>query len=476
LGSYNSIEGQLAGGIHFDDLILQSQIEQVKGNGYRQNSNYDYGNAAVSSQWHGWNFAYARHFGRYANPNYLNFNTYQNNPQYSNNTSSQYYLEISDRTQISYESILFENWQWRSQISGVNRIQNSDIGFGLYEGNMNTLGGVSQLIIPLTPQQTLQTGIDYYEDQVFAGSISSPPKSLVKRKTRGLFLDALTQFNSFIDLDLAARFDQTDFDYQNVLDQTFSYVSGKTSLNGVSPKIALNLHPLEHNKTYFSLSRTYKAPTSEDFATFVPPYVTNTQLQPQLAETFETGIVQDWQNGAASLVYYNSQVSNEIFFNNVSFQNDNVDTTHTGYEASVKQNFWDYFEFRLGYQYQDAFFRGSRYNNIYQSGKKIPGVSAQQFQYALSFSPDLETTMTYLGRSVSDFYIANDIQNVQGQQNGYGVADLKFSKQMSGIKFLFQVRNVWDARYTTYVGWFGGAKQYYPGEGRTLLAGFEYLF
>jgi len=476
LGTNSHIEGGLIGNVNLNEVMLQTQLEHVKGNGYRQNSNYDYGNAVLSSQWQGWNFSYARHFGNYANPNYLNYNNYQNNPQKSNNASSQYYLEVSDRTQITYEAILFDNWQWRNQISAVNRIQNSDIGFGLYEGNMNTMGGVTQVMVPLSSSQTLQTGIDYYEDQVFAGSLSALPKSLVKRNTRGLFFDALTQFNEFIDLDLAARFDQTDINYQNVTDTTYAKVSGKTSLTGSSPKIAINLHPVHQNKTYFSLSRTYKAPASEDFATFIAPYVTNTQIQPQSAETFEMGMIQDWRDGQASFVYYNTQVTNEIFYNNVSFQNDNVDTTHTGYEASIKQNFWDHFEFRLGYQSQDAFFRGSIYNNIYQAGKKIPGVSAQQFQYALSYSPDTEITITYLGRSVSDFFIANDIQNVQGKQNGYGVADLKFSKQMSDIRFLFQMRNIWDARYTTYVGWFGGANQYYPAEGRSIMAGIEYLF
>ena len=221
---------------------------------------------------------------------------------------------------------------------------------------------------------------------------------------------------------------------------------------------------------YCSFSRSFRYPLLDELYSFVTNTI-NTDLVPQTSDDYEVGGRYYFSDKAyAHLNFFRINTKNEIFFNSMTFTNDNLDgkTRRDGIEVSLSAEVNKWLTVRGGYAYLNAKIREGTFK-----GNDVPNVPKHKATVEAVSSLGRGLTFmlngVYIGKRpfVSDF--ANDFDD----QSNYLILNSKISYQWKSLRIFLDINNLTDKKFSEYgvIGGFPPEKSFYPSPERNFLVG-----
>lgn len=261
--------------------------------------------------------------------------------------------------------------------------------------------------------------------------------------------------------------------------------SGSSSnLSAISPTASASYDLGDAGSIYATFGGSFKAPTLEqlydprpydmDGPGPAPPMeVSSHTIQPQRGTHVETGFRTLLPGGlTAEASGYYSRSKDEIGFDLANFRYANIARSiHSGLEASLAAELGPRAGARLSYAWVRAIVDGGE-----QDGKQINGVPRHQVSGSFTLAAWPGASLTANGRYMQGQWL--DEMNLY-EIPAYGVADAGLTQVVGSVELFASASNLLDRRYAgvgyvTIDGMGNDLPLYYPGAGRTLLAGVRY--
>ena len=199
-------------------------------------------------------------------------------------------------------------------------------------------------------------------------------------------------------------------------------------------------------------------------------------LDPQIALTTEVGFKYDNSQFSSQLSVFNQNLTDEIRFNPVTFQNENLDKTRRqGLELSTQVKLTETLRLSAAYSYIDAEFREGNLD-----GNQVPLVPEHTYHLGLTADLPWQSLLSVHWNYTDATYFANDMQNDFGRKiPSYQTVDLKLAKQLDALEVALQINNLFDEEYYNF-GINGSAAvvnyNAYPLPERTMQVSVSYQF
>jgi len=199
----------------------------------------------------------------------------------------------------------------------------------------------------------------------------------------------------------------------------------------------------------------------------------NPLLKVQTGNHFGVSARYGSDQGFAEFSFSRADMKNEIFFNPMTFANENY-TDKTRHDVWMVQEEWQLTEqarLSANYTYTVARFRGGAFN-----GKDIPAVPKHKFGARLNADFQngfgLMLNVGWVGSS----WLISDQANVMTKLGSYLVMDAACTYRWQDVELFARVENLSNRKYSSYgVSGFAGAV-YYPAPTLAARAGVSYSF
>jgi len=202
----------------------------------------------------------------------------------------------------------------------------------------------------------------------------------------------------------------------------------------------------------------------------------NADLDTERGVNYEAGAeLAPITNLVASVTVFRLNMHDEIAYNAVTMQNENLDDTRRqGVEAALNYALPGWLLLNASYTWTDARFTAGP-----NDGREIPLVGRHKVtaggEVALPLDCAAGAQFTYVSRQV----LGGDVANQSPELDAYTTVDLRLRytpRRLAGLEIFGGVDNVFDAHYAS-VGYQGFAVDgYYPSPGRSWKAGASYRF
>lgn len=236
---------------------------------------------------------------------------------------------------------------------------------------------------------------------------------------------------------------------------------------------------------YLNMGRSYRFPEIDEFNFFDSNGARqlNTNLKPQSAITYQTGLRHKFSNRLkGTLSFSRMNVKNYLYFNATqafgpfgwNSQNENYDKSiHDTADLALDVELNNHLVIFGNYTFTNAYFDGGVYNN-----NKIPLVPQHKGSVGLRFILPNNVSLNVLGTYLGKKYGLNDQANAFSQLNGYTVVDTNLSWNYKNLEVTFGINNLFDKQYSEYAGVQvnNGARFYYPSPGRNFILKGDYKF
>lgn len=199
-------------------------------------------------------------------------------------------------------------------------------------------------------------------------------------------------------------------------------------------------------------------------------------LEPQTALTTEAGVKYENARFSSQLSVFNQNLTDEIRFNPVTFQNENLDKTRRqGLELSAGTQLTETLRLSAAYSYIDAEFRDGELD-----GNQVPLVPEHTYHLGLTADLPWQSLLSVHWNYTVATHFANDLQNDFGRKiPSYQTVDVKLAKQLDALEVALQINNLFDEEYYNF-GINGspavGNYNAYPLPERTLQLSVSYQF
>ncbi|MDX1574027.1 MAG: TonB-dependent receptor [Methylophaga sp.] len=198
-------------------------------------------------------------------------------------------------------------------------------------------------------------------------------------------------------------------------------------------------------------------------------------IKPQTAHGYEIGVGYQAMGLNADLTFFQQELENEIRYNPITFQNENLDDTRRrGIEFSMAANLTNNLKLISNYTYLDAEFRDGPFD-----GNTNPLVPEHSYLLGFRASLPADIMASLNWQHVSATYFANDLTNDFNQKiPSYQRVDLSFNKSFNNLDFTLAVNNLFDEKYFSYGvnSTFGNNYNAYPLPERTVTISAAYQF
>jgi iron complex outermembrane receptor protein len=263
----------------------------------------------------------------------------------------------------------------------------------------------------------LITGVELSEDKATTGDPGATPDSESNRSGYGLYVEETLTAADRVTLVGGLRFDK--FRYEESL--TFPAFNGTLRFEGWSPKVGLTLAAMPGVLDLFaSYARPFKAPNVDDFSSRLgSAFSGNADLEPQQADDYEIGARLSRGPLTASATWFYIRIDDEILFNQLAGANQNFDTRRVGVELSSHLTWQERFRTFATYTGVEAEFRRGRFDD-----KRVPGTPRHTINTGFGLSPARGLWVDLQWRLVNDQIRINDMNNILGKADNYGVLDL----------------------------------------------------
>ena len=229
----------------------------------------------------------------------------------------------------------------------------------------------------------------------------------------------------------------------------------------------------EVGRIYTTARRFFRYPSSDELVTFgssspYPP-INHPSLVPENGYEVELGLDWEMEKVLLSGRVFRQWMEQEIIFDDVSFQNINIDDTgRLGFDFSLSWELADYASTGVNYEYVHAEIENGNYKD-----SKVPLVPESLVRFFLELRPIDSLLFNIGGSYVDECFVGNDLSNTDEKLADYWLYDLSINYQFSErVTFFGGVENLLDKEYvsTAY------ATALYPGEGRKANFGLRYSF
>ena len=244
-------------------------------------------------------------------------------------------------------------------------------------------------------------------------------------------------------------------------------VNGDQNFNESAVKTGITYNYKKDSKGFISYSRGYRLPTTDELSW------TNVKLKPELADTYEGGIVHSFNEKLETrLTLYAMNIDHELYFNPSTFYNENFEKTkHQGTELGISSVLSDSISLFGNWTYNRATIESGL-----NEGKIIPLIPLQSANFGGNLKFYRNYLMTIEGNWVGERFFDNDFPNEENKLPDYITFDTKLSYENKGINIYLGINNIFDKEYSEYGITSAGNKYLYPSPERNYYGGIKVSF
>ncbi len=315
-----------------------------------------------------------------------------------------------------------------------------------------------------------------YDD--FGFGFAGPSLETGTQETRGWYVQDSLQVSSSTLLSLGARTELLDIrrDVPYALTMTPANQEDKRRLDAWS--IGLKQTLVKGLAAHIRVGTSYRIANIDENRCYA---ATCDLLKPQTSKDQELGLAWTGTDALASIVMFRSDLNNEIYYNNLLFNNVNLKPTRR--EGIELAGTWDPLSnltLSGRYTFTDATFRSGVYSGIDVTGKTVPVVPRQRASllanWAITGLDRFNIGANYVGRQQYD----NDPANRFSKMPSYMTVDTKYSHRLGDATLGLTIKNLFDKKYYSYAIVDSSTNpttfNVYPDLSRTIMATFEYKF
>ncbi|MGZ5227200.1 MAG: TonB-dependent receptor [Burkholderiales bacterium] len=293
----------------------------------------------------------------------------------------------------------------------------------------------------------LVTGVDVDDWQFDA----SAGPAIVGRPTgnqrnTAIYAQHTTSFTTGTSLSLGARDQSVKYAVSDPTNPAASFSRERTLK---AYEVAARQRLGEGLSIYGKLGSSFRIPNVNDLYSLFTASIT--PLEPQTARDREIGTEGSWGPARFRLSYYHIDISNEIFFDPLTFTNRNLPPTRrSGVEAEAR---WtrDTLHAFVNYTYAVAQFRSGNFGGISIAGNDVPLVPRHAANAGVSWRFMPQTQAHVVVRYVGDRpYDADETNQFGRRMPSYTVVDTKLTHEQRDWSFNAGVRNLFNEKYYTY--------------------------
>jgi iron complex outermembrane receptor protein len=388
----------------------------------------------------------------------------------------------------------FGNWgNLVTDLSYRNRDSKSDFPDPLFpfvtESTIDTYGFTPRYVHKsdvMGHKNTLITGVDlYWIDQglkTYSGTFSSTTTLTgladISRDSYGLYVNDEFSILDPLILTLGARHEKAEYDLHQRDLSAFPLAPLDETVEESENAYSAGLTWLYSGKSslFGRYNRGFRFPLTDELVLFdygVGKIRVNPNLKPQTGDHYELGARHFFTPSLqANLALYRAEINDEIFFNKLTFTNENYDQTlHQGIEIGCRADFFEKLTVYGNYAYEKATFRDGPFG-----GKDIPAVPRNKFNLGFRLHdviPKLVFSADYF--YVGDSTLISDQANQFEKLESYYTINLRLSYAWRWFNVFAGVNNVTDQKYSEYgvIGGFTPTPYYYPAPERNWIGGIE---
>jgi iron complex outermembrane receptor protein len=383
-----------------------------------------------------------------------------------------YYFALNPEIYFAGENVLRLDTSFRKR--DFSSFSSGDFGNFLGESKIKTTAFSPQVILKQnfgSVKNTLTAGLDYQKtdedvvnDSLFFGSRSLGIFNL-KKEGLGYYAHGEAAVTGDLRLSAGFRHDRAHFAFTPSTPESVS-MSKDVYTAGV------NYTFFGKSYVYANYSRSFRYPVLDELYSFFTNTI-NTALTPQTSNDYEAGVRHYFSDDLyAHVNVFRLDTDEEIFFNPVTYQNENLDgkTRRDGVEVSFNAKATSRLTLRGSYTFMNAKIRGGMFD-----GKKVPSVPAQKATMDVIYSITKEAAAILNGIYIGKRPFISDFANDFCDQQGYFVLNAKFTYQWKSLRAFLDINNLTDKEYSEYgvLGGFPLEKAFYPSPKRNFLVGFS---
>jgi iron complex outermembrane receptor protein len=353
----------------------------------------------------------------------------------------------------------------------------------VYKSKIDTLGITPKLVINknfFSLANKLITGLDYYRADYSSDNYNGPQilqnASDINKTSLGYYLqDELSLFKN-LTLVSGFRYEYAkyEFDYCDLA----GWVPGvdqDLKPDNTAYSAGLNYKYQSGSSLFFNLNRSFRFPAPDEyFSAFANPPI-NTSLKPQAALSYEAGIKHRiLRRIECGLTIFRMHVRNELFYNPLTFANENYDKTrHDGIEFSADAELFKKISLFGSYTFTKSIFIDGIYDK-----KNVPMVPRHKGSLGAKFSLSDSLSLNIQANYTGERYFINDPANNFSRANGYFTADMNSCYTYKDFSATFGINNIFDKEYSEYVVYstMSAEKGYYPSPKRNFYLKLKYIF
>lgn len=384
-----------------------------------------------------------------------------------------YYLKAGGEVQVLNESSLRLDASFRQR--QVDAFATFAGGEFTGETTIDTIALNPRLLLkePLgNMDNSLIVGIDYQdaEEEISNRSIffgfPSEGRFDLRKKNYGVYLhDELTPTDN-LTLSAGYRYDRVRYSFGDATAErpTFSenlYTAGA------------NYRYAGPSYTYFNYARGFRYPVLDELFNFFTSSV-NPDLRPQRSDNYEVGLRHYPANDFyIQANYFHLTGKDEIFYNPVSFSNENLDgkTRRQGVEIAFSKPLAQ-LTVNGGYTYTRAKIRDGQF-----AGNDIPGVPAHQATLGLQAPLGQGFSWLLQGNYMGKRYYISDFNNDFSKMDDHLLVNAGVQYHWRQLNAYLHVNNLFDKKYAEYGAMSWDLEQAeFPSPGINFLAGVKVNF
>lgn len=315
---------------------------------------------------------------------------------------------------------------------------------------------------------TLIIGTDlYWADQDTASFFFGPSShASVNRNSLGAYVSNEFSLLDNLILSAGARRERVLYDLkQRDLTGFLAPLNDDTSETENAYSLGLTWLYSGDSSLFVRANRSFRFPLTDELIVydfFNGTQFVNANLKPQTGKHYEIGGRHYFtENIQGSLTLFRAEISNEIFYNPMTFENANYPkTNHQGIELGLKADFFDALSLSGNYTFQKSEFKKGPYksNAIPAAPEHAASIGVQVRNVVPGFV--FSTFYNYVGSS----YLISDQANNLKKLDDYGTLDAKVSYMFRGIEAFVSINNLTNEKYSEYAvaGGGGTTRNFYP--------------
>jgi iron complex outermembrane receptor protein len=438
VGGYGRYTGNLSAGMQNDKFSISATAEQYHQDGYSEadvtgvKDKADSNNLNVQGKYYPTDSLELRLGGARTDinttyPGYLSDAQFKDNPAQNggntytqqrfldNNSSGGLTYDISPRMKLIYDQHTeTKTSEYITYSSSYDYLYNSnDLAFQYQKSGVTLIVGSQQ----------------------FDGSRNASDNTTSKNNS-GLYVQSRSELG---DSSLSA----------GLRSETVEYHYVPTSGTALSASHKLAAYDIGYNKKldekrswFANYNHAFQAPDIDRFFNWGGTF--NDFISPAISDTLNVGMSKFTGEASWKLSAFYSALSNEIYYNALTFTNTNIDKSHKyGLEGQYKRAITDRLSTKLNYTYTKATIDSENDGGGAYDGKTLPGVPehslAASFKYTLANHASISLDHTYR----SEAYAANDFANSFSQkQAAYNVTNLGYRQKIKNTTVYARIENL----------------------------------